>query len=158
MEGAGYQRSLPIGTSDANIAQLGMRTDLQNTSQSQERDVDIPTPNNPHPTCQPNSRIANSQFCRPNSRSGASQTSGVPGSTHTGGLFTPCTSGPTYSDMRSEAVVPISVSASFLSSPTGLPHYPLHELQGRGAERYQGPPLPSLAQQMYYHRAGEPPH
>ncbi|KAJ5055226.1 hypothetical protein NUH16_010788 [Penicillium rubens] len=158
LEGAGYQRSLPIGTSDANIAQLGMRTDLQNTSQSQERDVDIPTPNNPHPTCQPNSRIANSQFCRPNSRSGASQTSGVPGSTHTGGLFTPCTSGPTYSDMRSEAVVPISVSASFLSSPTGLPHYPLHELQGRGAERYQGPPLPSLAQQMYYHRAGEPPH
>ncbi|KXG52954.1 uncharacterized protein PGRI_000040 [Penicillium griseofulvum] len=156
LEGAGYQRSLPIGTSDANIAQLGTRTDLQNTSQSQERDVDIPTPNDPHPTCQPNSRIANSQFCRPNSRSGASQTSGVPGSTHTGGLFTPYTSGPTYSDMRSEAVVPISVSASYLSSPTGLPHYPLHELQGRGAERYQGPPLPSLAQQMY--RAGEPPH
>ncbi|KAJ5260672.1 hypothetical protein N7524_006104 [Penicillium chrysogenum] len=168
-EGAGYQRSLPIGTSDANIAQLGTRTDLQNTSQSQERDVDITLPNNPQPTyiqnptpnCPPNPPVANtrpSHFCRPNSRPGASQTSGVPGSAHTGGLFTPYTSGPTYPDMRSEAVVPISVSASFLSSPTGLPHYPLNKLQGGGAERYQGPPLPSLAQQMYYHRAGEPVH
>ncbi|CDM36505.1 unnamed protein product [Penicillium roqueforti FM164] len=60
--------------------------------------------------------------------------------------------------MRPEAIVPISVSASFLSSPTCLLHYPLHMLQGGGAERYQGPPLPSLAQQMYYHRTGEPLH
>ncbi|KAJ5593599.1 hypothetical protein N7537_010503, partial [Penicillium hordei] len=164
LEGVGYQRPLPIGTSDANIAQLGTRTDLQNTSQSQKRDVDIPPPNNPQPTYiqnpipnfQPNSQIANSQpshFCRPNSRSGASQTSSVLGSAHTGGLFTPYTSGPTYPDMGSEAVVPIPVSASFLSSPTGLLHYPLNKLQGGGAERYQGPPLPSVAQQIYYHRA-----
>lgn len=63
-----------------------------------------------------------------------------------------------HPDMRSEAVVPISVSSPFLSNPPSLPHYPVHELQGRGAERYQGPPLPSLAQQMYYPRAGEPLH
>ncbi|CAG7932882.1 unnamed protein product [Penicillium olsonii] len=166
---AGNQRSLSIGISDANIPQLGTRTDLQNTSQSQEQDVNIPTPNNPQPTyiqnpiqnCPYNSQLETSRpshFCRPNSRSEVSQTSGVPGSAHTGSSFTPYASVPTYSDMRSEAVVPISVSASFPSSPTGIPHYPLHELQGRGAKRYQGPPLPSLAQQMYYHRAGEPLH
>ncbi|CAG7966674.1 unnamed protein product [Penicillium salamii] len=155
------------GTLNTEISQLG--TNLQNTSQSQERDVDISTPHNPQATyiqppirnCPYNAQVANSRpshFCEPNPRSEISQTSGVPGSAHTGGSFTPNTSGPTYSDMRSEAVVPISVSASFLSSPTGIPHYPLHELQGGGAKRYQGPPLPSLAQQVYYHRAGEPLH
>ncbi|CAG8586942.1 unnamed protein product, partial [Penicillium salamii] len=164
--GAENQRSPSIGISDANIPQLGTRTDLQNTSQCQERDVGIPPPSNPQstyiqnpiPNCPSNSQVANSRpshFCRPNSRSGIPQTSGVPGSAHTSGSFTPYGSGPTYPD---KALVPISVSASFLSSPTGLPHYPLHELQGRGAKRYQGPPLPSLAQQMYYHRAGEPLH
>ncbi|OQE76214.1 hypothetical protein PENNAL_c0069G02399 [Penicillium nalgiovense] len=166
-EGAGNQGSLSIDISDTEISQLG--TNLQNTSQSQERDVDISTPHNPQATyiqppirnCPYNAQVANSRpshFCEPNPRSEISQTSGVPGSAHTGGSFTPNTSGPTYSDMRSEAVVPISVSASFLSSPTGIPHYPLHELQGGGAKRYQGPPLPSLAQQVYYHRAGEPLH
>ncbi|CDM36506.1 unnamed protein product [Penicillium roqueforti FM164] len=60
-----------------------MRTDLQNTSQSQKRDVDIPPKNNsqltyiqnPDPNCPPNSQVANtrpSHFCRPNSQSGAS--------------------------------------------------------------------------------------
>ncbi|KAK9846941.1 hypothetical protein MYU51_000001 [Penicillium brevicompactum] len=166
-EGAVNQGSLSIDISDTKISQLG--TDLQKTSQSQERDVEIPPPNQLQPTyiqtttrnCPYNSQVENSRpsdFYRPNSRSEISQTSGVPESAHTGGSFTPYTSGPTYSDMRSEAVVPKSVSASFLSSPTGIPHYPLHELQGRGAKQYQGPPLPSLAQQMYYHRAGQSLH
>ncbi|KAF4768279.1 hypothetical protein HAV15_002991 [Penicillium sp. str.  len=158
LEGAGYQRPLPIGTSDANIAQLGTRTDLQNASQSQERDVDIPPLNNPQPTyiqnpvpnCPSSSQVANSRpshFCRPNFRSGISQTTGVPGSAYTGGLFPSYTSGPTYPDM---SIPP--------EQPNRSSHYPLHELQGRGAERFQGPPLPSLAQQMYYRRAGEPVH
>ncbi|OGE47051.1 hypothetical protein PENARI_c070G04274 [Penicillium arizonense] len=129
-EGAGNKQSLSIGTSGANIPQLGTSPNLQNNQPTYIQ--------NPVLNCPSNSQVSTPRpphFCTPNSQSRISQTSSVPGRAHTG-------------------VVPISVSSSFLSSPTSLPHYPLHELQGRGAERYQGPPLPSLAQQMYNHRAG----
>ncbi|KAI3096014.1 hypothetical protein CBS147333_9650 [Penicillium roqueforti] len=61
-----------------------------------------------------------------------------------------------YRDSRVFLAGDAAHSFPFLSNPTGIPHYPLHELQGRGAKRYQRPLLPSLAQQVHYHRASEP--
>ncbi|KAI2716317.1 hypothetical protein DTO013F2_7604 [Penicillium roqueforti] len=139
-EGAGDQPSDSTGISNANIPQLEMRPNLQNTSQPQVRDVNIPPTNIPQPSYtvipnfQSNSKVSYSgpsHYYTPNSQSGVSQSIGASGMAHTG-------------------------DPTFLTSPTSLPPYPLHQLQRRGAERYQGHPLPSLAKQMYHHRAGEP--
>ncbi|KAJ5365312.1 hypothetical protein N7517_008198 [Penicillium concentricum] len=49
-EGAGDQPSDSTGISDANIPQLEMRPNLQNTSQPQIRDINIPPTNIPQPS------------------------------------------------------------------------------------------------------------
>ncbi|KAJ5384719.1 hypothetical protein N7517_002630 [Penicillium concentricum] len=95
-EGAGDQPSDSTGISDANIPQLEMRPNLQNTSQPQIRDINIPPTNIPQPSytlipnCPSNSKVSYSgpsHYYTPNSQSGVSQSIGASGMAHTGGSF-----------------------------------------------------------------------
>ncbi|KAF4765327.1 hypothetical protein HAV15_004004 [Penicillium sp. str.  len=95
-EGAGDQPSDSTGISNANIPQLEMRPYLQNTSQPQVRDVNIPPTNIPQPNytvipnCQSNPKVSYSgpsHYYTPNSQSGVSQSTGASGMAHTGGSF-----------------------------------------------------------------------
>ncbi|KAJ5230936.1 hypothetical protein N7489_011644 [Penicillium chrysogenum] len=91
-EGAGKQQSLSIGTSGANIPQLGTSPILQNNQPTYIQ--------NPVPNCPSNSQVSNPRpphFCTPDSQSRISQTSDVPGRAHTGGSFILYTRGPPQS-------------------------------------------------------------
>ncbi|KAJ5775801.1 uncharacterized protein N7511_000812 [Penicillium nucicola] len=145
-KGVPNQQSISTGITNCNVAQQTMRPNVQNTAQPQARDdsqatLQIQTLNHPIHTRQiPNLEFLKLAVCQ-----------GVP--TQAVGPYSLLVL-PRSSDMKSEAVGPISTSSPFLSNPTSLPHYPLHELQGHSTERYWGPPLPSLSQQMSHH-AGE---